>query len=122
MKDIALKCKKVKNEKEFDKSTLNKIARQTCSQQAGVLKSIENTTSIEKLLCKECTQVKNKISIELFENEIYCSGCKSVKDKNNFSSHQAWCKECKSNRMKKYYEKNINHHRATVRKIMRVNK
>ena len=92
----------------------------------GVLKSIENTTSLRQLLCqqkqshlqlcKECAQVKNKISIELFENEKYCSGCKSVKDKNNFSSNQDWCKECKSNLMKKYYEKNINHHRATVQK------
>ena len=60
------KCKKVKNEKEFDKSASNKIARQTYSQQDGVLKSIENTTSIKQLLlCKECANVKNKISIDL---------------------------------------------------------
>ncbi len=53
------KCKKEKNEKEFDKSTSNKIVRQTYSQQAGVLKSIENTTSIKQLLlCKECANVK----------------------------------------------------------------
>jgi len=111
------KCKKVKNEKEFGKSSSNKIARQTCSQKAGVLKSIENTTSIKQLLlCKECANVKNEISIDLSQDEKYCSGCKSVKDENNFSSNQDWCKECKSNLMKKYYEKNINHHRATVRK------
>ena len=65
-------------------------------------------------LCKECANVKNKISIDLSQDEKYCSGCKSVKDKNNFSSNQDSCKACKSNLMKKYYEKNINHHRVTV--------
>ena len=40
------KCKKVKHEKEFGKSTSNKIARQTCSQQAGVLKSIKDNDEI----------------------------------------------------------------------------
>ena len=71
----------MKNEKEFDKSSLN-----------GFLKSIENTTSIRqllsqdkfapsKLVCKECANVKNKISIDLSQDEKYCSGCKSVKDK-----------------------------------------
>ncbi len=117
------KCKKVKDEKEFDKSTLNKIARQTCSQQAGVLKSIKTTTSIKQSLChqkqshlrlcKECTNVKNEISVDS-QNEKYCSRCKSAKNKNNFSNNQDWRKECKSNLMKKYYEKNINHPRTTV--------
>ena len=32
------KCKKVKNEKEFDKSTSNKITRQTCSESLNQLK------------------------------------------------------------------------------------
>ncbi len=64
-------------------------------------------------LCKEYANVKNKISIYLSQNENYCSGCKSIKDKNNFSSNQDWCKECKSNLMKGYYEKNKNNHRVT---------
>ena len=48
------KCKKVKNEKEFNQP----------------LKSIEN---ISPIMCKECADVKNKITIELSENERYCT-------------------------------------------------
>lgn len=112
-------CKKVKNEKEFDKSSPNK--------KRLVLKSIENTvepsskspstTSNKKeSVCKECSNVKNKIMIDLSQNEKYCTGCKSVKDQKNFSHNQDWCKECKSKLMKKYYEKNISDHRVATLK------
>ena len=73
-----------------------------------------NTNSIKNLLCKECACIRHRISIELLENEKYCSGCKSVKDNKNFSNNQDWCKECKSNLLKEYYEKNNNTHKAAV--------
>ena len=94
------KCKKVKNEKEF---ILPKI----------VLKSIEN---ISPIMCKECANVKDEIIINLSENEKYCSGCKSVKDKKNFYTRHEWCKECKSKSMKEYYENNKNNHKLAVQK------
>lgn len=94
------KCKKVKNVKEFD-------------QQSKVLRSIENTGPI---MCKECANVKNKITIDLAQNEKYFSGCKSVKDQKNFSNNQDWCKECKSKLMKDYYDKNKNDHKAVVQR------
>ena len=91
------KCKKVKNEKEFVSSTL---------------KSIENTSPI---MCKECANVKNKITIDLSQNEKYCVGCKSVKDKKNFNKNQEWCKESHSNSMKEYYEKNKDNHKLVTK-------
>lgn len=99
------KCKKVKNVEEFDQSPSNKV-----------LKSIENTCQSTPIICKECANAKNKITIDLSQNEKYCTGCKSVKDQKNFSNKQDWCKECKSKLMKGYYEKNKNDHKAVVQK------
>lgn len=99
------KCKKVKNIKEFDQLSSNKV-----------LSSIENTKQPTPIMCKECANVKNKITIDLAQNEKYCSGCKSVKDQKNFSNSQDWCKECKSKLMKEYYDKNKNDHKAIVQR------
>ena len=87
------KCKKVKNEKEFVSSTLKTIP-----------------------MCKECANVKNKITIDLSQNEKYCVGCKSVKDKKDFNNNQEWCKECQSKSMKEYYEKNKYNHKMITKK------
>ena len=47
-------------------------------------------------MCKKCANVKDKIIIDLSENENYSSGCKFVKDKKNFYTKYEWCKKCKS--------------------------
>ena len=97
------KCKKVKNVNEFEQSPSNKV-----------LRSIENTTPT---MCKECaTPPKTKMTIDLSQNEKYCTGCKSVKDQKDFSNKQDYCKECKSKLMKEYYEKNRNDHKTVVLK------
>ena len=50
------------------------------NQSCRVLKVVENTCQSTPSLCKECSGIKNKITIELSQNEKYCTSCKSVKD------------------------------------------